>query len=133
MFFNRKDKFFLEFDQSAPNSKTLSTTENTKKSITNQTKPAYAKELKTSSKEQISLTKQSVSLLEKSNTINSSITTAEAIAIELRQVQDNLPIVSNVTFAPNNLQAGGTLIRGRRKPGANLTPFKIIANSMFKA
>lgn len=58
------------------------------------------------------------------------LTTAEAIAAELRRDQENRPAPSTVTFAPELLIPSGALPRPRRRAGANLAGFKAIASSL---
>lgn len=62
----------------------------------------------------------------------SSLTTAEAIAAELRAAQEALPPPSNATFAPDCLNPANTLRSRRRLAGANLAGFKEMASGMFR-
>ncbi|MCP9891006.1 hypothetical protein KBY57_08055 [Cyanobium sp. Aljojuca 7D2] len=62
----------------------------------------------------------------------SSLTTAEAIAAELRAAQEALPPPSNATFAPDCLNPANTLRSRRRLAGANLAGFKDMASGMFR-
>ncbi len=62
-----------------------------------------------------------------------SLTTAEAIAAELAQAQANRPVPSQATFAPDCLAAGAAVPRRRRLAGANLGPFKQMAQGMMKS
>jgi hypothetical protein len=59
------------------------------------------------------------------------LTTAEAIAAELRREQENRPAPSVVTFSPECLTPSGALSRARRRAGANLGLFKQMAGSML--
>jgi hypothetical protein len=59
------------------------------------------------------------------------LTTAEALAAELRQEELNRPAPSLATFAPANLTPGGALPVRRRRGGANLAPFRAIGASLF--
>ncbi|MCP9847136.1 hypothetical protein KBY86_09615 [Synechococcus sp. Lug-A] len=63
----------------------------------------------------------------------SVLTTAEAMAAELRREQDNLPPPSLVTFSPECLTPAGALSRRRRLAGANIGPFKAMAASLMKS
>ncbi|MCT0209355.1 MAG: hypothetical protein DCF18_04685 [Cyanobium sp.] len=63
----------------------------------------------------------------------SVLTTAEAMAAELRREQDNLPPPSLVTFSPDCLTPAGALSRRRRLAGANIGPFKAMAASLMKS
>lgn len=61
-----------------------------------------------------------------------SLTTAEAIAAELRAAQEALPPPSLSTFAPDNLNPANALRRRRRLAGANLAGYKAMVAGMFK-
>ena len=61
-----------------------------------------------------------------------SLTTAEAIAAELRAAQEALPPPSNATFAPDCLNPANALRSRRRLAGANLAGFKDMASGMFR-
>ncbi|QPN57122.1 hypothetical protein I1E95_02895 [Synechococcus sp. CBW1107] len=58
------------------------------------------------------------------------LTTAEAIAAELRREQENRPAPSVVTFSPECLTPSGALPRARRRAGANLGLFKEMVGSL---
>lgn len=60
-----------------------------------------------------------------------TLTTAEAIAAELRAAQEALPPPSLRTFAPDNLNPANAIPTRRRRAGANLAGFKGIAKSLF--
>ena len=62
---------------------------------------------------------------------STGVTTAEAIAAELRAAQEARPAQTFVTFAPERVSAGGALPMARRKGGANLAGFKAMAGSLF--
>lgn len=62
----------------------------------------------------------------------STLTTAEAIAAELRAAQEALPPPSNATFAPDCLNPANALRSRRRLAGANLAGFKAMASGMFR-
>lgn len=59
------------------------------------------------------------------------VTTAEAIAAELRAAQEALPPPNMATFAPDNLNPANAVPTRRRVAGANLAGFKGIAKSLF--
>ena len=61
------------------------------------------------------------------------LTTAEAIAAELRAAQEALPPPSQVTFAPECLNPAQALPSRRRRAGANLAGFKAMAASLLKS
>ena len=58
------------------------------------------------------------------------LTTAEAIAAELRAAQEAKPAPSLSTFAPDALNPGNAMPMRRRRAGANLAGFKAMAKSM---
>ena len=60
------------------------------------------------------------------------LTTAEAIAAELRRDQENRPAPSTVTFAADLLSPSGALPQPRRRAGANLAGFKAMADSLIR-
>ena len=60
-----------------------------------------------------------------------SLTTAEAIAAELRAAQEARPPVSIATFAPEALNPANAVPSRRRRAGANLAGFKDMASSML--
>jgi hypothetical protein len=60
----------------------------------------------------------------------SSLTTAEAIAAELRAAQEARPAPTLSTFAPDAITPGNAMPMRRRKAGANLAGFKAMAASM---
>lgn len=61
------------------------------------------------------------------------LTTAEAIAAELRAAQDSRPAPSNATFAPDCLNPANAIPSRRRTAGANLAGFKAMAADLFKS
>ena len=58
------------------------------------------------------------------------LTTAEAIAAELRAAQEARPAPTLSTFAPDALNPGNAMPMRRRRAGANLAGFKAMARSM---
>ncbi|MBM5800374.1 MAG: hypothetical protein FJ077_05950 [Cyanobacteria bacterium K_DeepCast_35m_m2_023] len=61
------------------------------------------------------------------------LTTAEAIAAELRAAQEAKPAAALSTFAPDCLNPANAVPTRRRKPGANMGGFKAMASSLFKS
>jgi hypothetical protein len=61
------------------------------------------------------------------------LTTAEAIAAELRAAQEARPAPSQATFAPECLNPANALPRRRRSAGANLAGFKAMGDSLFRS
>ncbi len=62
-----------------------------------------------------------------------SLTTAEAIAAELRAAQEAMPPASTVTFAPEALNPANAVPSRRRRAGANLAGFKTMASGLFRS
>ena len=63
----------------------------------------------------------------------STLTTAEAIAAELRAAQEAMPAPSNATFAPDCLNPINAVPTVRRSAGANLAGFKTMGKEMLKS
>ncbi len=61
------------------------------------------------------------------------LTTAEAIAAELRAAQEALPAPSLATFAPECLNPANALPSRRRLAGANLAGFKAMGASLVRS
>jgi hypothetical protein len=61
------------------------------------------------------------------------LTTAEAIAAELRAAQESRPAPSQATFAPDCLNPANPIPSRRRTAGANLAGFKAMAAGLFKS
>ena len=59
-----------------------------------------------------------------------ALTTAEAIAAELRAAQEAKPAPTLSTFAPDALNPSNAMPMRRRRAGANLAGFKAMAKSM---
>ncbi|MEY4839559.1 MAG: hypothetical protein RLZZ374_467 [Cyanobacteriota bacterium] len=128
MFFNRKGSFFLNLDDQAP-------------AEAAQVAPVRAPESKakadkTSTPVAISAAAAPAAAADPSPTTNTpapttGVTTAEAIAAELRAAQEARPAQTFITFAPERVSAGGALPMARRKGGANLAGFKAMAGSLF--
>jgi len=133
MVFNRKGSFFLNLDGQAP-------------AEAAQVAPVRAPESKakadkTSTPVAIAAAAAPAAAADPSPTTNTPapttgvtttvVTTAEAIAAELRAAQEALPAQTFITFAPERVSAGGALPMARRKGGANLAGFKAMAGSLF--
>ena len=63
----------------------------------------------------------------------STLTTAEAIAAELRAAQEAMPAPSTATFAPDCLNPVNAVPTARRRAGANLAGFKTMGKDMLKS
>ncbi|MBJ7492039.1 MAG: hypothetical protein JHD13_03200 [Synechococcales cyanobacterium SupBloom_Metag_052] len=128
MVFNRKGSFFLNLDDQAP-------------AEAAQVAPVRAPESKakadkTSTPVAIAAAAAPAAAADPSPTTNTpapttGVTTAEAIAAELRAAQEARPAQTFITFAPERVSAGGALPMARRKGGANLAGFKAMAGSLF--
>ena len=68
-----------------------------------------------------------------SSTLTSTLTTAEAIAAELRAAQESMPAPSTATFAPDCLNPVNAVPTARRRAGANLAGFKTMGKDMLKS
>jgi hypothetical protein len=64
---------------------------------------------------------------------SSALTTAEAIAAELRAAQEAMPAPINATFAPDCLNPVNAVPTARRRAGANLAGFKTMGKDMLKS
>ena len=60
-------------------------------------------------------------------------TTAEAIAAELAAAEAARPPGPLTTFAPDNLMPGNALRQQRRRPGAAMKGFRVLASDLFKS
>jgi len=128
MVFNRKGSFFLNLEDQAP-------------AEAAQVAPVRAPESKakadkTSTPVAIAAAAAPAAAADPSPTTNTpapttGVTTAEAIAAELRAAQEARPAQTFITFAPERVSAGGALPMARRKGGANLAGFKAMAGSLF--
>ena len=136
MVFNRKGSFFLNLDDKAP---AQPVTVAPVRAVEAETKPADSAPGAPSlvigapaggpKATQAAVATQSSVVAEAAPT--TSLTTAEAIAAELRAAQEARPAQTFITFAPERVSAGGALPMARRKGGANLAGFKAMAGSLF--
>lgn len=62
-----------------------------------------------------------------------TLTTAEAIAAELRAAQEAKPAATMATFAPECLNPANAVPTRRRRAGANLAGFKTMAAGLFRS
>lgn len=126
MVFNRKGSFFLNLDEKAP-AQPVSVAPVAAKP---EAQPAAAK--------QAPVAKAAPAASASPSTTPSAPaasgptqTTAEAIAAELAAAQASRPAISNATFAPECVVAGGALPVRRRRGGANLAGFRSMAGGLF--
>ena len=124
MVFNRKGSFFLNLDDKAPTQSA-------------QVAPMRAPEAKADADQTATPVAVAAAAAADPSPATSapapstSLTTAEAIAAELRAAQEARPAQTFITFAPERVSAGGALPMARRKGGANLAGFKAMAGSLF--
>jgi hypothetical protein len=120
MVFNRKGSFFLNLDEKAAT--TPVTVAPVAKEAAPKPKPAQAAEPATATAQAPAAAAAPQGKV---------ITTAEAIAAELAAEQQARPAITNATFAPECVTAGGGLPLRRRRGGANLAGFRGMAGSLF--
>jgi hypothetical protein len=123
MVFNRKGSFFLNLDDKAP-------TQAAQVAPMRAPEPE-AKADKVSTPVAVVAAAAEPSPATSAPAPSAGVTTAEAIAAELRAAQEARPAQTFVTFAPERVSAGGALPMARRKGGANLAGFKAMAGSLF--
>ncbi len=128
MVFNRKGSFFLNLDDQAPAKAAqvapVRTPENQAKADKASTPVAIAAAAAPAAAADPSPATSTPAP-------TTGVTTAEAIAAELRAAQEARPAQTFITFAPERVSAGGALPMARRKGGANLAGFKAMAGSLF--
>ena len=123
MVFNRKGSFFLNLDDKAP-------TQAAQVAPMRAPEPE-AKADKVSTTVAVAVAAAAAEPATSAPAPSTGVTTAEAIAAELRAAQEARPAQTFVTFAPERVSAGGALPMARRKGGANLAGFKAMAGSLF--
>jgi hypothetical protein len=132
MVFNRKGSFFLNLDDKAP-------TQAAQVALMRAPEPE-AKAEQTATPVVMAAIAVAVAAADPSpatpapapsSGVTTALTTAEAIAAELRAAQEARPAQTFITFAPERVSAGGALPMARRKGGANLAGFKAMAGSLF--
>ena len=124
MVFNLKGGFFLNLDEKAPEKPAAVAPVVAKP----EAKPAAATKAAPASNAAPSAKAAAAASAAPSG---SGLTTAEAIAAELAAAQAARPAVTNATFAPDCVVAGGALPMRRRRGGANLAGFRGMAGSLF--
>jgi hypothetical protein len=124
MVFNRKGKFFLNLDEKAAD------TPVSVAPLAAPAKPEASESSKPAAPAPQAADKPAGAAASDTPT-GPVLTTAEAIAAELAAAQAARPAISNATFAPDFVTAGGALPVRRRKAGANLAGFKDMAGSLF--
>lgn len=117
MLFNRKPAYFLDLGSEGATPATVAIAK---------AKPSPAKPSANPA------TPEPVPAAEPSPVLQTGLTTAEAIAAELRAAQEGMPPPSNATFAPDCLNPANAMPSRRRLAGANLAGFKAMASGMFR-
>ncbi|MCP9887343.1 hypothetical protein KBY96_05260 [Cyanobium sp. ATX 6A2] len=125
MIFKRKDSFFLDLSKAG--------------STAPESKPAGTQPAATPSKpaapavEKPTATEAAEAPAPLAPAAQPALTTAEAVAAELRAAQEARPVPSNVTFAPDCLNPANAVPSRRRRAGANLGLFKGMVDEMFRS
>ena len=135
MVFNRKGSFFLNLDDKAPTQAAqvapMREPEAKAKADKTPTPVAVAVAAAAAAAAGVADSSPATSAPAPTTGVTSTLTTAEAIAAELRAAQEARPAQTFITFAPERVSAGGALPMARRKGGANLAGFKAMAGSLF--
>ena len=126
MLFNRKPTFFLDLGSEGATPAKVAIAE-TKPSADKAAEPKAAVAL-TANPAPATATQPS----SQPSSSQPSLTTAEAIAAELRAAQEALPAPRLTTFAPECLNPANALPSRRRLAGANLAGYKAMAAGMFR-
>ncbi len=136
MVFNRKGSFFLNLDDKAPTQPAQVAPVRAAEAETKPTKttggtPTLQLGVPAAAAKAPAAAAPSPSPAAAEAAPTTNLTTAEAIAAELRAAQEARPAQTFVTFAPERVTAGGALPMARRRGGANLAGFKAMAGSLF--
>lgn len=122
MLFNRKPAFFLDLGSEGATPAKVAIAE---------PKPSAAKAAEPKAAVALTANPAPATATQPSSS-QPSLTTAEAIAAELRAAQEGLPAPSLATFAPECLNPANALPSRRRLAGANLASYKAMAAGMFR-
>ena len=122
MLFNRKPAFFLDLGSEGATPAKVAIAE---------PKPSAAKAAEPKAAVALTANPAPATATQPSSS-QPSLTTAEAIAAELRAAQEALPAPSLTTFAPECLNPANALPSRRRLAGANLASYKAMAAGMFR-
>ena len=135
MVFNRKGSFFLNLDDKAPTQAAqvapMRAPEAKAKADKTPTPVAITATAAAGAAAAVADPSPATSAPAATTGVTTALTTAEAIAAELRAAQEARPAQTFITFAPERVSAGGALPMARRKGGANLAGFKAMAGSLF--
>jgi hypothetical protein len=127
MVFNRKGSFFLNLDEKAPAAPAAVAPVAEPKKTADKLKAKAAAALKVDAKPEAAEPAAPAAAAPGGKVL----TTAEAIAAELAAEQAAKPAATLSTFAPECVTAGGALPMRRRRGGANLAGFRIMAGGLF--
>ena len=129
MVFNSKGKFFLNLDEkAAAKPVTVAPVAQPAAEPAKVAKPAKAAQPAAEAAAKSPVAAEAPASATPSGSV---LTTAEAIAAELAAAQASRPAVTNATFAPECVSAGGALPMRRRRGGANLAGFRSMAGGLF--
>lgn len=131
MVFNRKGSFFLNLDDQAPAEAAQVAPVRAPESKAKADKTSTPVAIAAAAAPAASAASADPSPTTSTPAPTTGVTTAEAIAAELRAAQEARPAQTFITFAPERVSAGGALPMARRKGGANLAGFKAMAGSLF--
>jgi hypothetical protein len=123
MVFKRKDSFFLDLGSKDAKPATVAVAKAEPTADAAASKPAAAKPA-------VAAPAAAAAAATAAEAGVSPLTTAEAIAAELRAAQEARPAPTLSTFAPDAITPGNAMPMRRRKAGANLAGFKAMAASM---
>jgi hypothetical protein len=126
MVFNRKEVFRHDFGSEGAKPAAIAIRPAAEKAAAVQSAPAKTMEPKPGDSNQPPAPKATESPV-------SALTTAEAIAAELRAAQEAMPAPINATFAPDCLNPVNAVPTARRRAGANLAGFKTMGKDMLKS
>lgn len=126
MVFNRKEVFRHDFGSEGAKPAAIAIRPAAEKAAAVQSAPAKTMEPKPGDSNQPPAPKGA-------EAASSALTTAEAIAAELRAAQESMPAPSTATFAPDCLNPVNAVPTARRRAGANLAGFKTMGKDMLKS
>jgi hypothetical protein len=125
MLFKRKDSFFLDLGGDQQKAVVAPPVQPAITAPTAQAEPAAAAATAPAAKAQAATAPAAPAAPQ--------LTTAEALAAELRAAQEARPTAPSATFAPDCLNPANALPQRRRRAGANLAGFKAMAAEMFRS
>ena len=133
MVFKRKDSFFLDLGSAGAKPARVAVQQESAKARTEAPGQLAAAASKDGAPKAGAAQKPTPSDAQAPAASGPVLTTAEAIAAELRAAQEALPPPSQVTFAPDCLNPAQALPSRRRRAGANLAGFKAMAAGLLKS